>query len=89
MNDQTVLDLSYVAVIIAMKIAAPGLIAILVTGLVVSVLQAATQVNEQTLAFIPKVLAVSLVLMLCGSWLVRTMVNYTNDILESVAYVTR
>lgn len=69
----------------ALMCAAPMLIAGLVVGLIVSIFQAATSINEQTLTFIPKIVAVFLTLLLFGPWIIRIMVSFTVGIFDSVA----
>jgi flagellar biosynthesis protein FliQ len=69
---------------ITMMLAAPLLIVALVTGLVVSALQAATQINEMTLSFIPKLIAISVTLMVAGPWMLKVLVSYTRELFESI-----
>ena len=69
---------------VGLLVAAPMLLAALVTGLVISVLQAATQINEMTLSFIPKLLAMAAVLALTGPWMIRQLVEYTRGLIESI-----
>lgn len=65
--------------------AAPMLLSGMIIGLIVSILQAATQVNEQTLTFIPKIVAVFLTLLLFGPWIIRTLVAFTGGVYETLA----
>jgi flagellar biosynthetic protein FliQ len=67
-----------------MLLAAPLLLVALVTGLVVGAFQAATQINEMTLSFIPKLLAISLALVVAGPWMLKLLVNYTRELFESI-----
>lgn len=60
-----------------MKVAAPILIVALSVGLLISIFQAATQINEQTLTFVPKLLAIALVLLFAGSWMMQTLMDFT------------
>lgn len=76
MTDAQVMALGQQALEVALAVAAPMLGAALVTGLVVSILQAATQVNEMTLSFIPKLAAVAAVAVLAGPWMLAQMVEY-------------
>ena len=69
---------------VGLLVAAPMLLAALVTGLVISVLQAATQINEMTLSFIPKLLAMAAVLAFTGPWMIRNLVEYTRGLIESI-----
>lgn len=88
MTPQTVIDIGAEAIFVSMKIAAPALVAILATGLVVSILQAATQINEQTLSFIPKILIMTAALLITGSWILQTMLVFTKEIFYKIASVT-
>lgn len=67
-----------------LMVAAPSLITVLVVGLIISVFQAATQINEMTLSFIPKLLALFLVLVLAGPWMLTTMMDYTIRLFRSI-----
>jgi flagellar biosynthetic protein FliQ len=67
-----------------LMIAAPVLIAVLVVGLVVSVFQAATQINESTLSFVPKIVAAVAVLAIAGPWMMTTLVEYLQRVLQSI-----
>ena len=65
-------------------VAAPVLIAVLLVGLVVSVFQAATQINEATLSFVPKIVAAAAVLAVAGPWMVATLVEYLQRVLQAI-----
>ena len=80
MNQDVVVSLTMDAISVAMKIAVPMLMAGLVVGLIVSVFQAVTQIQEQTLAFIPKVIALAAVLLLLGPWMLNQLLAYTADL---------
>jgi flagellar biosynthetic protein FliQ len=69
---------------ILLMVAAPVLIAVLVVGLVVSVFQAATQINEATLSFVPKIVAAVLVLAFAGPWMMTTLVEYLQRTLQAL-----
>lgn len=88
MNDQTVIDIGAQAAIISMKVAAPALLSIMLTGFVVSIFQAATQVNEQTLSFIPKIIAMSVAVFIAAPWILQVMLNFTTDIFAMIPKVT-
>lgn len=88
MTDQTVIDLGTKAMWVAMQISAPALIATLFVGIVVSVFQAATQINEQTLSFIPKILVMTAALVVCGPWILQVMLGFTVDIFNGIPAVT-
>jgi flagellar biosynthesis protein FliQ len=67
-----------------LMVAAPVLLVILVVGLVVSVFQAATQINEATLSFVPKIVAAVAVLAVAGPWMMTTLVEYLQRVLQSI-----
>ncbi|GAB7215509.1 MULTISPECIES: flagellar biosynthesis protein FliQ [Dickeya] len=76
MTPESVMALGYEAMKIALMLAGPPLIAALVSGLIVSMLQAATQINEMTLSFIPKVLTVFFTLVVAGPWMLSVILDY-------------
>jgi flagellar biosynthetic protein FliQ len=80
MGADTVLELSTQALELALRIALPLLLAGLVIGVAVSVFQAVTQIQEQTLSFIPKILAIAGVLIVLGPWMLNQLVSYTADL---------
>lgn len=79
-----VLDLAADALRVALTLSAPLLATALVVGIVVSVLQAVTSIQEQTLGFVPKLLAVGGVFLLLLSWMLRTMLAYTAELFRSL-----
>ena len=88
MTQQAIIDLGIEAVWVALKLAAPGLLAIMVAGLLVSIIQAATQINEQTLSFIPKILALSAVLFVMAPWILNTMLFFTSSVFKRISTIT-
>lgn len=80
MEQGDVIALLRQAVITAAKLAAPVLIVSIAVGFLISVLQAATQIHEQTLTFVPKLIAIALILLLMTSWMITTMVDFSNMI---------
>ena len=84
MTPENFITLGRQALELTMLIAAPPLLAALIIGLVVSIFQAATQINEMTLSFIPKLLALGLSLALFGGWQLTMMVDYTRDIYKRI-----
>lgn len=68
------------ALLIILKIGGPILVVSIVIGLIISILQAATQVHEQTLTFVPKLLAIGLILLLGGSWMMSVVIDFTKYI---------
>jgi len=69
---------------ITLLIAAPLLVVALVTGLIIGAFQAATQINEQTLSFIPKLLAMALALVVAGPWMLKVLLSYTRELFDSI-----
>jgi flagellar biosynthetic protein FliQ len=84
MNSMTVMSLVYQAMLVALKMAAPLLLVVLTVGLVISIFQAATQINEMTLAFVPKLLAAGVALVLLGPWLINTMVDFLQTLIGMI-----
>jgi len=80
MNQDVVINLATTAMTLAFKVALPMLGAGLVVGLVVSIFQAVTQIQEQTLSFIPKIVALAAVLLLLGPWMLNQLLAYTADL---------
>ena len=84
MNQDVVVSLTMDAITVAMKIAVPMLMAGLLVGLVVSVFQAVTQIQEQTLAFIPKVVALVAIIAIFGPWMLGQLETYTTALWASI-----
>ena len=84
MTPETVMSLTYHALKISLYIAGPLLLATLVVGLLISIFQAATQINEMTLSFIPKLLAVATTVVIIGPWLLTTLVDYFHQIITGL-----
>jgi flagellar biosynthetic protein FliQ len=81
---ETVLSIADQSVMVIIMVCGPLLLIALVVGLVISIFQAATQIQEQTLAFIPKILAVFFGLILFGPWMLSKMLTFTQNILSSL-----
>jgi flagellar biosynthesis protein FliQ len=84
MNAQAVLTIGQQALEMTLLISAPLLLTALAVGLLVSVLQAATQINEMTLSFIPKLIAIFVVLVVTGPWMLATFVDYMERLITSI-----
>jgi flagellar biosynthetic protein FliQ len=84
MDSAMVVDLARQALWMTMLISAPLLGVGLLVGLVVGIFQAATSINEQTLSFIPKIVAMGITMALAGSWMINTMVDYTKGIFTRI-----
>lgn len=85
MTEDLVLEIFTAAVTLALKLAAPTLIIAMLVGLVVAILQAATQVHEQTLTFAPKAVVVALGLLAMGPWMCNSVIDFFNYIMELMA----
>ncbi|HTW37420.1 MAG TPA: flagellar biosynthesis protein FliQ [Steroidobacteraceae bacterium] len=84
MTPETVMTIGQRALEITLMLAAPLLLTALATGLIVGAFQAATQINEMTLSFIPKLLALALALVVAGPWMLRVIVSYTRELISSI-----
>jgi flagellar biosynthetic protein FliQ len=84
MTPETVMTIGTRALEITLMLAAPLLLVALVTGLLVGVFQAATQINEMTLSFIPKLLAIAAAIAIAGPWMIRLIVDYTRELIQSI-----
>lgn len=84
MTPSTVIDIGHQAVEITLLISAPLFIAALATGLIVSIFQAATQINEATLSFVPKLIAVFVTLILAGPWMITVLTDYVQRLYGSI-----
>ena len=84
MSPETVVTVGRHALEMTLMLAAPLLLTALAVGLLVGIFQAATQINEMTLSFIPKLLAMAAVLALTGPWMIRQLVEYTRGLIESI-----
>ncbi|MEO6986075.1 MAG: flagellar biosynthesis protein FliQ [Paralcaligenes sp.] len=84
MNSETIMTMTYQALKVALIMAGPLLLVMLVVGLLISIFQAATQINEMTLSFIPKLLALGVTLVLLGPWLISTMVDYIQQLFSQI-----
>lgn len=89
MNEDLILKLGQDAMTLTAYIAGPILLATLVVGLVVSIFQALTQINEATLTFIPKMVVAALVLVLAGPWMMDKMKSYTLNLFENISTYVR
>lgn len=85
MSEEFVIGLAGQAIYTVLKVTAPMLGLGLIVGLLVSIFQATTQIHEQTLAFIPKIIAVFLAVLLFGPWILNTLVDFTAHLLGNLA----
>ena len=84
MNPAAVIDISVQALMVAAKLGAPMLITALVVGFAISVFQSITQIQEVTLSFVPKAVAVALALVICGQWMIAESVTFTQTLFERI-----
>jgi len=84
MTPDTIMTIGSRALEMALALAAPLLLAALITGVVIGAFQAATSINEMTLSFIPKLIAIALTLAITGPWMLKTLVGYTRELIVSI-----
>jgi flagellar biosynthesis protein FliQ len=84
MTPETVMTIGQRALELTILLAAPMLLVALAVGLIVGIFQAATQINEMTLSFIPKLLGLAVVLLVAGPWMLSQLVGYTKQLIESI-----
>ena len=88
MTSEWVLALGRDAIFVTLSVAAPMLILGLITGVTISIMQAVTQVQEMTLTFIPKILAVAVALLLFLPWIINRLVTFTTNLINSIPALT-
>jgi flagellar biosynthetic protein FliQ len=86
MNTNDVLDIAMQAILVSAKLAAPLLITSLVVGFAISLFQSITQIQEVTLSFVPKAVAVAIALVVCGHWMISELVGFTTTLWASVPH---
>ena len=89
MNELFALEVGRNALVLTVMLSAPMMVAALVVGLIISVFQALTQINEQTLTFVPKILAVFAAMVVTGSWLMQSLVGYTQGLFSMLPAMVR
>ena len=87
MTPETVMEIGRQALEMTLILSGPLLLAALVTGLIVSIFQAATQINEQTLSFIPKLVVMFITLVVAGPWMLQMMTDYIRRLFESIPQI--
>jgi flagellar biosynthetic protein FliQ len=85
MTDEFVVDICRRAVQVTLLVSAPMLLAGMIIGLIVSIFQATTQINEQTLTFVPKIVAVFISLLLMTPWMIHTLTTFTVEIFSTIS----
>lgn len=84
MTDTTVISIALQTMVVALKLSAPILVTSLVIGFTISLFQSMTQIQEFTLAFVPKLVGVGLALLISGGWMLQTLVDFTQDLFAMV-----
>ncbi len=87
MTPESIISLARAAVETTLLVSAPLLLVALVVGLLISVFQAATQINEMTLSFIPKILGVFAVLIIAGPWLLSLIIDFTRTLFQNIPFL--
>ncbi|GHT86155.1 flagellar export apparatus protein FliQ [Betaproteobacteria bacterium] len=87
MTPTAVVDLGRQAVEVTLMVSAPLFLAALITGLTVSIFQAATQINEMTLTFVPKLVAIFLTLVIAGPWMITTLTDFMRRLFTSIPHI--
>ena len=84
MTDTDILDIAIDTMFVALKLSAPILVTALVIGFTISLFQAMTQIQEFTLAFVPKVVGVGVALIVSGNWMLHTLIDFTQDLFDRI-----
>ncbi len=84
MTDTQIIHLGMQVMLVSAKLAAPALVTALVIGFAVSLFQSATQIQEFTLSFVPKAVGVGIALLVCGHWMLTTMVSFTQQLFTQI-----
>ncbi len=87
MTSGMVMEIARAAIQMTLILVGPLLLASLIVGLMVSIFQAATQINESTLQFVPKLVAIFAVMMFAGPWMLQSMVNYMRELFNSIPQI--
>jgi flagellar biosynthesis protein FliQ len=83
-TDTAIIHLAFQVMRVAFELAAPTLLTALAVGFLVSLFQSATQIQEFTLSFVPKVIAIGIVLLISGAWMMHTMVSFTHQLFDQL-----
>lgn len=84
MTDTAIIGIAFEAMQVAAKLAAPALVTALVVGFTISLFQASTQIQEFTLAFVPKAVGVAIALLISGNWMLASIVSFTQELFETI-----
>ena len=88
MTEQVIIDIFTQTLVLIIKVSAPMLLVSLVVGLIVSILQTVTSIQEQTLTFVPKLLAIFLTLILAGNWILTTLKEFIIELFQFQSYLS-
>lgn len=88
MTENIIIDIFTQTLVLIIKISAPMLLVSLVVGLIISILQTITSIQEQTLTFVPKLLAIFLTLMLAGSWILTSLKEFMTELFQFQNYIS-
>jgi len=89
MENDFVIEVVNQAIKVTLMLSAPMLLGALLVGILISIFQAVTQINEQTLSFIPKILVIIAAMVIFSPWMIETMVTYTHDLFTSIPEFVR
>ena len=84
MTDTTIIEIAMLTMMVGLKLSAPILLTALAVGFAVSVFQSMTQIQEFTLAFVPKVIGVGLAILISGNWMLHTLIAFTEDLFDMI-----
>jgi flagellar biosynthesis protein FliQ len=84
MTDSDIISIALQTMLVALKLSAPILVTSLVIGFTISLFQSMTQIQEFTLSFVPKLIGVGIALLVCGNWMLHTLVDFTVDLFNSI-----
>ncbi len=87
MTPETIYTVAQQAMVVAVKLTAPILLSSLAVGLIIAMFQAATQINEMTLTFVPKLITIGVVLMVAGPWMLQVMIDFFQELVRDVPYL--
>lgn len=87
MSSSVIMDIMQAAVVVALKVATPILLASIVIGLVIAIFQAATQIHEQTLTFVPKLFVTAIILIILGPWMSEVLSDFVYYIFDAMTKV--
>ena len=84
MTDSDIISLALQTMVVALKLSAPILVTSLVIGFTISLFQSMTQIQEFTLSFVPKLIGVGIALLVCGNWMLHTLMDFTINLFEGI-----